>query len=330
MRRRDLIKLLTGTTVGWPFIARAQQSASPARIGWMSLGSAGGTDPFMDAFRKGMGELGYGEGQSFVMEPRYGAGKFELMVEQAAELERAGVDVIIAGPFDALRAAKQSTSRVPIIMTPSADPVATGIVASLDRPGGNITGITEMMPELTPERLKLLKQIIPALSRVAIMWRPGTLSEETFRQIIGETRASANPLGVELQIVEAAEVKDFDPAFAATVKAHAEALIVLVNPMYVGQRKQIIDRANDLRIPTMYDWKIFVQDGGLISYGADVFDVYRRAASLVDKILKGTKPADLPVEKATKVEMNLNIRAAETLGLAVPDAIVRQAVTVFR
>jgi putative ABC transport system substrate-binding protein len=189
----------------------------------MSLGTAGASDPFMDAFRKGMLELGYVEGQNFLMEPRYGAAKFELMVEQAAELERAGVDVIIAGPFDALRAAKQSTSRVPIIMMPSADPVVTGIVASLDRPGGT----------------------------------------------------------------------------------------------------------NDLHIPAIYEWRSFVQQGGLISYGADVLDIYRRAASLVDKILKGTRPADLPVEKATKVEMSVNIKSAQALGLTIPDAIVRQAVTVF-
>jgi putative ABC transport system substrate-binding protein len=188
----------------------------------MSPVTAGASDPFMDAFRKGMIELGYVEGQNFLMEPRYGAGKFELMVEQATELERAGVDVIIAGPFDALRAANQSTSRVPIIMTPSADPVVAGIVASLDHPGGNITGITEMMPQLTPERLRLLKQIIPALSRVAIMWRPGTLSEEAFRKMIEETRATGSQLGVEVEIVEAAEAKDFDAAFAAMAKAHVE------------------------------------------------------------------------------------------------------------
>jgi putative ABC transport system substrate-binding protein len=330
MRRRDFVKLFAGTTVAWSSVAGAQQLPSPARIGWMSLVTTGASDPFMDAFRKGMIELGYVEGQNFLMEPRYGAGKFELMVEQATELERAGVDVIIAGPFDALRAAKQSTNRVPIIMTPSADPVTTGIVASLDHPGGNITGITEMMPELTPERLRLLKQIIPALSRVAIMWRPGTLSEEAFRQMIGETRATASQLGVEVEIVEAAEVKDFDAAFAAMAKAHVEALIVLVNPMYVAQRKQIVDRANDLHIPGIYEWRFFVQQGGLISYGADVFDIYRRAAGLVDKILKGARPADLPVEKATKVEMSVNIKSAQSLGLTIPEAIVRQAVAVVK
>ena len=198
-----------------PRVADAQAPTKVARIGWMSRGNPTASDPAMDAFRQGMRELGYVEGQTFVMEPRYAGGKSELMPEQAAELERAGVDVIIAGPFEALQAAKQSTSRVPIIMTPSADPVATGIVKSLDHPGGTITGITEMMPELTPQRLNLLKQIVPTLSRVAILWRPGTLSEDTFKHMLQETQATARSIGVHIQVVEAAKVEDFDAAFSA-------------------------------------------------------------------------------------------------------------------
>src|SRR2546429_7698402 len=162
----------------------------------MSRAGPTAKDANMDAFRQGMRELGYVEGRTFVMEPRYADGKRELMPEQAAELERAGVDVIIAGPFEALQAAKQSTSHVPIIMTPSADPVATGIVKSLDHPGGTITGITEMMPELTPQRLRLLKHIVPTLSRVAILWRPGTLSEDAFTHMVHETQVTARSLGV--------------------------------------------------------------------------------------------------------------------------------------
>ena len=161
------------------------------------------------------------------------------------------VDVIIAGPFEALQAAKHSTSRVPIIMTPSVDPVVTGVVNSLDRPGGTITGITEMMPELTPQRLQLLKQIVPTLSRVAILWRPGTLSEAAFKKMLNDTQATARSIGVQIQVVEAAKVEDFDAAFSAMARERADGLIVLINPMYFVQRQHIIDRAAKQRLPTI-------------------------------------------------------------------------------
>jgi putative tryptophan/tyrosine transport system substrate-binding protein len=309
MRRREFITLLGGAAAALPLTARAQQVGKIARIGWMSRGNATANDPNMNAFRQGMRELGYVEGRSFVMEPRYALGKTELMPDQAAELEGVGVDVIIAGPFEALQAAKQSTSRVPIIMTPSADPAVTGIVESLDHPGGNITGITEMMPELTPERLKLLTQIVPNISRVAILWRPGTLSLNAFGQMLNDTQAAARSIGVQIQIVEAAKVDDFDGAFAAIAKERADGLIVLINPMYGVQQKQIIERAMNHKLPAIYEWKVFAQNGGLISYGADVQDVYRRAAVFVDRIFKGAKPADLPVEQPTKFELVPGIRA---------------------
>jgi putative tryptophan/tyrosine transport system substrate-binding protein len=330
MRRRDFIMLIGGASVGWPVAARAQQSAKVARIGWMSRGNRTANDSNMNAFRQGMRELGYVEGQSFVIEPRYADGKPGLMPEQAAELQRAGVDVIIAGPFEALQAAKQSTGRIPIIMTPSADPATSGIVESLDRPGGNITGITEMMPELTPQRLKLLKQVVPTLHRASILRRPGTLSQETFGQMLKETQAIARSLEVQVQIVEAAKVEDFDAAFATMAKERAEGLIVLVNPMYVVQRKHIIDRAMNQKLPAIYEWKLFVESGGLISYGADVLDVYRRTAGLVDKILKGAKPADLPVEKPIKLNMSVNLKSANALGLTIPDSILEQAIEVIK
>jgi putative ABC transport system substrate-binding protein len=263
------------------------------------------------------------------MEPRYAGGKSELMPEQAAELERAGVGAIIAGPFEALQAAKQSTSRVPIIMTPSVDPAAAGVVKNLDRPEGNITGITEMMPELTPQRLQLLKQIAPTLSRVAILWSPGTLIEDTFKKMLKETQAIARSIGVELQVVAAAKVDDSDAAFSAIAKERADGLIVLVNPMFFVQRQHIIERAAKHRLPTIYEWKPFVRSGGLISYGADIPDVYRRAAGFVDKILKGAKPGDLPVEGPTRFDMAVNLKAAKALGVTIPESIVKQAVEVI-
>jgi putative ABC transport system substrate-binding protein len=328
MRRRDFLKGVSASASIWPALASAQQSRKLARIGWMSVGSPTANDANMTAFRRGMIELGYIEGQTFAMEPRFADGKDAVLPEQAAELERTGVDVIVAGPFAALQAAKQSTRLVPIVMTPAADPVVAGIVKALDRPGGNITGITEMMPELTPERIRLLKEIVPTFSRLAIMWRPGTLGEQAFEHMIAQSHAVAGPMGVHIQVVTAAKTDDFDAAFQTMDKDRAEALIVLVNPMFFGQRKQIVERAAKQRLPSMYEWKPFVQAGGLISYGADVPDVYRRAAGIVDKILKGTEPGDIAVERPVLFNMGVNLRTAQALGVTIPDRIRKQAVEI--
>lgn len=307
-------------------IARAQQAPRTARVGWLSLATPAAPGPYFDVFRQAMRDLGYVEGVSVVLEPRYTGGKNELLPDLIGDLERVGVDVIVAGPFAALRAAKQATTRVPIVMTPSADPVVAGIVESLARPGGNVTGITEMAPELTPKRLEMLKEILPSLSRVAILWQPGTLSEATFSRMLRDTHATARSLGVQVRVVEAKAVTDFDAAFAQMVSERAEALIVLVNPMFNVQRKHIIDRAEQHRLPAMYEWKEFARSGGLVSYGADVQDIYRRAAGFVDRILKGAKPADLPVEGPIRFDVAINLRAAKALGLTIPERIRSQAV----
>jgi putative tryptophan/tyrosine transport system substrate-binding protein len=321
MRRREF-SLLGCLLAGWPLAARAQQSAKIARIGWMSRGNASAPDGTMNAFRQGMGELGYTEGQGFVIEPRYADGKAEVMPAQAAELESLRVDVIIAGPFEALQAAKESTSRVPIIMTPSADPAVAGFVGSLEHPGGNITGITEMMPELTPQRLGMLKQIVPTLSRAAILWRPGTLSDATIEKV---KEARPDGADIRLQLVAASGPADFDAGFAAMKREGAEALVVLENPIFFLQRKQIIDRAADHRLPAIYEWKGFAQSGGLISYGAVVSDVYRRAAGYVDKILKDAKPGDLPVERPIKTELVVNRKTAAAPSLTIPPSLLARA-----
>ena len=331
MKPRQVTFFLTvvlGTVLA-PSVADAQVPTKVARIGWMSRAGPTAKDANMDAFRQGMRELGYVEGRTFVMESRYADGKNELMPEQAAELERSGVDVIIAGPFEALHAAKQSTSRVPIIMTPSVDPAATGVVKNPNRPEGNITGITEMMPGLTPQRLQLLKQIVPTLSRVAILWWPGTLTEDTFKKMLKETQGTARSIGVEIQIVEAAKVGDFDAVFSAMAKERVDGLIVLVNPMFFVQRQYIIEHATKDRLPAIYEWKSFVQSGGLISYGADVPDIYRRTAGFVDKIVKGAKPVDLPVEGPKLFDMAVNLKAAKALGVTIPESIIKQAVQVI-
>jgi putative ABC transport system substrate-binding protein len=213
-----------------------------------------------------------------------------------------------------MQAAKQSTSHVPIIFTSSADPVVAGVIENLVRPGGNITGITEMMPELTTQRLKLLTQIVPTIRRVAILWRPRTLSQ-----------ATARSLGVQIQIVEAQEPDDFDDAFAAMARERADGLIVLVNPMYGVQQKQIIDRAMNKKLPAIYEWKVFPQNGGLSSYGADVQDIYRRAAGFAHKIIRGAKPADLSVERPTKVDLVINLKTAKALNLTIPETLLATA-----
>jgi ABC-type uncharacterized transport system substrate-binding protein len=309
-----------------PLTAAGQQSPRIARIGWMSVGTPTAPALNYEVFRKAMLELGYFEGKNVVYEPRYTSGKNEVLPELIADLDRAGVDVIVAGPFAALRVAKQVTSRIPIVMTPSADPVVAGIVQSIARPGGNVTGITEMAPELTPKRLEMLKQIVPTLSRVAILWQPGSLSEEAFQRMLKDTEARARSLGIQIQVVEAKEVTDFDGAFAAMVKERAEALIVMINPMYNLQRRHIIERADKHRLPAIYEWKEFVQSGGLLSYGADVQDVYRRAAGFVDKILKDAKPADLPVEGPVRFDVAVNLKTAKALGLTIPQSILSQSV----
>ena len=326
MKRRKFITLLGGAAVFWPVVGRAQQQVRKVvRIGWMSRGNPAVPDPNMDEFRAGMREQGYVEGQSFVVEARYADGKSELMPEQAAELERSGVDVIVAGPFEAAQAAKRSTFRVPIVITPAADPATAGLLDTYDHPGGNITGIVEMTPELTPRRLELLKQIVPTLSRVAIMWSPGTLSETTFRQMMIETQTTARSLDVGVQVFAASKVDEFDATFSTMVKERVDGVIVPVNPMYGVQRGRIIEQTMKHKLPAIHEWRGFVQAGALISYGADVTDVYRRAAGLVEKIVNGTKPADLPVLFATKLELAVNLKTAKALGLTVPPSLLARA-----
>lgn len=324
----SLLMIVAGAVLT-PVVTEAQAPTKVARVGWMSRAGPTAKDANMDAFRQGMRELGYVEGRTFVIEARYADGKNERMPEQAADLERSGVDVIIAGPFEALQAARQSTSRVPIIMTPSVDPAATGVVKNPTHPEGNITGITEMMPELTPQRLQLLKQIVPGLSRAAILWWPGTLTEDAFKKMLKETQATGRSIGVEVQVVEAASVGDLDAAFSAMLKERVDGLIVLVNPTFFVQRQHIIERAAKHWLPAIYEWKPFVQSGGLISYGADVPDIYRRTAEFVDKIIKGAKPADLPVQGPKLFDMAVNLKTARALGVTVPESIVKQAVQVI-
>jgi putative tryptophan/tyrosine transport system substrate-binding protein len=299
------------------------------RIGWMSRGGPTPSDANMDAFRKGMRELGYVDGKTYVIEPVYANGKSEVMGQQAAELEASGVDVIIAGPYEAAVAAKQTTRQVPIVMTPSVDPAATGVIANLQKPEGHITAITEMRPDLNPERLRLLQQMVPSLRRLGILWQPGTLTAPAFQQALQATQAAGSQTNLQVRAYEVTSPSDFEQAFKAIAHDKTDGLIVLANPMFGMQRQQILSRAAALKLPVAYEWRAFAQGGGLLSYGPDVSDVYRRAAGMVDKIVKGAKPSELPVEGATLIELVVNIQAARELGLTIPDALQKSATSVI-
>jgi len=279
---------------------------------------------FDAVFLQGLKDLGYIEGQNLVIESRYAGGRNEMLPSLAAELVQAKVDVIFAGAANALLAAKATTNTVPLIMTLGADPVSFGVVESLTRPGGNVAGLTEVAPHLTPDRLKLLKEIAPGVGRVAILWQPSSLQQATFKKTIVD-QAMGRSLGVEVLVVEAGAPADFEGAFAAMAAQKADALIVLVSPMFNGERTQIVQRAASARLPAIYEWTLFVDSGGLISYGANLSDIYRRAATIADKILKGAKPADLPVEQPAIFDLGINVKTAAALGLQVPPGLRTRA-----
>jgi putative ABC transport system substrate-binding protein len=266
-----------------------------------------------------MRALNYVEGQSYVLDAQYTAGKNELLPELVGALIRARADVIVAGPAPALLAAKQMTTTIPLVMTLGADPVSFGVA------GGNVTGLTEIAPQLTGTRLQLLKEIVPSLGRVAILWQPGSLQDETLKQTRTDTENEARPLGISVTVIEVREPGDFDAAFSAMATNQVDALIVLVSPMFNVQRKQIIDRAAAIGKPAIYEWKEFAQSGGLMSYGADLLDIYRRAANYVDKLIKGARPADLPVEQPTKFNLAINLKTAKALGLTIPPSLLSRA-----
>ncbi len=259
------------------------------------------------------------------VEYRYAEGKAERFPDLAAELVRLPVEVIVAPPAPATLAAKAATTTIPIVFTLGADPVAFGVLASLRPQGGNITGLTEVAPELTPKRLGLLKESMPALTRVAILSQPGTLRDETFGRMVKEANDTARSLRLQLQFVEARAANDLDQAFNEMAKERAEALVVLMSPTFNAQTQQIANLASKHRLPTIYEWRGFAAAGGLMSYGADFNDIYRRAATYVDRILKGARPADLPVEGPTKFELVINLKTAKTLGLEIPQLLLRQA-----
>ena len=322
MRRREFISLIGGAAVGWPVAANAQQAAKIARIGYLNTNIAPHT---REAFRQGLRDLGYVEGRNVVIEYRSAEGNLERLPALAAELVALKVDVILAPPTVAALAAKQATRTLPVVFIGAADAVTDGLVTSIARPGGNVTGLSSVASDLVGKRLGLLKQAVPGVSRVAVLWQPGTSGERTEKDMLKEAEVAARALGVRLQFVEARGLADFDTAFSEMTRARASALTVLGSAMFVTERRRLVDLAAKNRLPAVYSIREYVDAGGLMAYGPNFVDLFRRAATYVDKILKGAKPNDLPVEQPTKFELVINLKTAKALGLEVPPLLIAQA-----
>jgi putative tryptophan/tyrosine transport system substrate-binding protein len=306
--------------------AEGQQPGKVPQIGYLAAGTTGSASPRVEAFRLSLRALGYVEGKDIVIQYRNAGGKVDQVASNAVELVRLKVDIIVtAGPTDT-RAAKEATSTIPIVMTQDPDPIGNGFVASLARPGGSITGLSRLAPELSGKQLELLKEIVPKLSRVAVF---GTSTEPGNAQSLRETELAAGVLGVRLQYADILASKDVETAFKTARTGRADAVLVLASPI-LTQRKQIADHGLKSRIPAIYDRREFVDVGGLMSYGVNISDLDRRAATYVDKILKGAKPADLPVEQPTKFEFVINLKAAKQIGLMIPPNVLARADKVIK
>jgi ABC-type uncharacterized transport system substrate-binding protein len=307
-----------------PFTTEAQDHAArrTARIGRLSPLSAVADAPNLAAFRKGLRDLGWVEGRDFTIEARFAEGSADRLPELAVELTRRQVDVILAGSNQGAVAAKKATNTIPIVMVTTGDPVEGKLVASLARPGGNLTGVTALGQVLSTKRLELLKKAVPGVSSVAVRANPTSPYTEPF---LRDREGAARSLGIHLRVLEAHDHTTVAQAFAAMAKEHSRALMVLTDVMFINHRKRIVELAAKNRLPAVYGERQFVEVGGLMFYGASLVDMYNRAAVYADKILKGTKPADLPIEQPTKLELVINMKTAKALGLTIPPTVLLQA-----
>jgi len=328
MRKEFFCLALSAMLLALGLPAQAQQAKKIAKIGYLFASTPAATAHNIEAFRQGLRELGYVEGKTFVLEARYAEGRFERLPELARELVGLKVNVIVTVTDVVIAAVKRETQTIPIVMVVSSDPVGTGFVASLARPGGNVTGLSSMSPELSGKRLELLREVVPGLSRVAFLWNPdvrGTMFDYK------ETEGAARSLRLQLQSVEMLRVEDLDRAFSAITKERAQALIMPTgNPVAFANRSQIVSFAQRNRLPSIYGVKEYVDAGGLMSYGPSTPDMFRRAATFVDKILKGAKPADLPVEQPTKFELVINLKTAQQIGVTIPPNVLARADKVIK
>jgi putative ABC transport system substrate-binding protein len=308
-------------------IAEAQEPKKVPRIGVILPAFSSVSLPFMAAFREGLHDLGYTEGKNIVIEDRYADGKEDRLPALAAELVHLKVDIIMVGGGNATLAAKNATKTVPIVMGTASDPVGTGLVASLARPGGNITGSTLINPDLSGKRLELLKETIPKLKHVAVLIHRDNPAATL---MLKETETAAQSLGLQLQILEVRGSNELENAFGVAKKGRAEAMNVLSSAFLGAERKKIVELASKGQLTAMYVDRQFVESGGLMSYGANIADQFRRAATYVDKILKGAKPADLPIEQPTKFELIINLKAAKQIGLTIPPNVLVRADKVIK
>ena len=308
--------------------AEAQQPTKIPRVGWLSGSSLSAITTRSEAFRQGLRELGYFEDKNIIVEWRYGEGKPDRVSEFAAELVRLNVDVIVSAGPTPTRFAKHATKTIPIVMAQDGDPVGNGFVISLARPGGNITGLSRLTPELSGKQLELLKEIIPKLSRVAVF---GSSSQPGNGQALTEIQLAAKTLGVEIQYSDVLSPKDIEAGFRTARNGRADAVLWLVAGLIgTSQRKKVVDLAVKSQLPAIYTGRGYVEAGGLMTYGASLNDLDRRAATYVDKILKGAKPADLPVEQPTKFELVINLKSAKQIGLTIPPNVLARADKVMR
>jgi putative ABC transport system substrate-binding protein len=325
MNRRDLFMLAASAALS-PLPAAAQQVAKPARLGYLAMDLAGADPSPMNTFLQALYNLGYAEGRNLVIEYRDAAGHPERFPTLAAELVALDVDIIVAagGTLGAL-AAKRATIAIPIVFPVVGNPVGEGLVSSLARPGGNITGLSVVSTELIGKLFELLKEAVPGLSRIALLLKPDATPSDANELRLAEAQVAARALRVQLQIVEVKGPSDFDRAFAKISEGRADGLIVLATPVFDSARQRLLDLAAESRLPAIYSFKGYVEAGGLMSYGPSLDDNFRRAAAYVDKILKGAKPGDLPVEQPSKFELVINLKAVKALGITIPQSLLSRA-----
>ena len=324
---RSVAALAAGSAIALPRGAHAQQPAPPRRIGVLLGGGFSAQTQEAQQFRLGLLDAGYAEGRDIVIEWRSAQGDYHRVPELATELIERKVEVIVVTTTIAVKAVKRVTSTVPIVMALVADPVGSGLVASLAHPGGNVTGLSMMMSELSAKRLQLLKEAIPGLRRVAVLWSPDVPFHP---QAVEDLKAAASSLAIELSFVSARTLEEFGPAFSAVGRAHAQALYVLDTPLYFAHRTRLLELASKARLPAIYSYSRWVDEGGLMSYGANSADLFRRSAGYVDKILKGAKPGDLPIEQPTKFEFVVNLRTARAIGITISESVLARADEVIR
>src|SRR5262245_56693673 len=322
MRRREFITLLGGT-LAWPLAARAQQQpAKIARIGYLTFGTAAAAAPRVEAMRAGLRELGYVEGKNILIEFRW-AERVELLHELAAELAHSNVDIIFATSSTEVEPARQATKTIPIVFATHADPVGLGHVASLPRPGGNITGLAMIQPDLAPKRLEIFKELLPRATRFGVLWDAKAPSYRTVLQVIEPV---SKTLGVELQMISVTTAEDFDGALAAMARERCDGVVVHASTLTSRSHSALLaELALKHRLPTIFGTRENVVTGGLMSYAPDHIDLSRRAASYIDKILNGAQPADLPVEQASRYQLIINLKTAKALGLTIPESFLLRA-----